>query len=324
MFAPRGHCYTIFRMSTSILVTAKINPDLDGVACAYAYSRLLNAQGKNATGGIFGQMHAEAKYLVDRFGIDDVIYDPKGLFDSFVLVDASDMAGMPIVIRPEAVEEVIDHREVHRASELFPNAVIRIEQVGSAAALIVELYRSSRLPIDARSAILLYGAIFSNTLNYQASITTERDRMAADWLHTQVDIPESMVTDMFVAKTRFAMEHLADTLAIDSKQFNMGKYRIGIAQLEVLGLQSLVDARCDDILIALERMKRENSLDAALLTAIDLEEGFNLFITPDIGLQVALSKVCHVSFENDVAKRKGILLRKQLVPLLKPVMEMER
>jgi len=308
-------------MSTSILVTAKINPDLDGVACAYAYSQLLRLQGKKATGGIFGHMHAEAAYLVNHFKIDDVVHDPTESFDAFILVDASDMAGMPSVIRPEAVTEVIDHREVHTASELFPNAKIQIERVGSAATLIVEKYRSSQQSIDLHSAILLYGAIYSNTLNFQVSITSERDKKAADWLQSQVAIPASMIDDMFTAKTRFAFNNLADALTIDAKQCSIGKYRIGIAQLEIMDLQRLADDRFSDIIITLERMKDEQQLDAALLTAIDLREGFNIFVTPDAALQSALSKALNVTFENNVARREGLLLRKQLIPLLKSALE---
>jgi manganese-dependent inorganic pyrophosphatase len=308
-------------MSTSILVTAKINPDLDGIACAYAYSQLLRLQGKKATGGIFGHMHAEAAYLVNHFKIDDVVHDPTEFFDAFILVDASDMAGMPSVIRPEAVTEVIDHREVHTASQLFLNAKIQIEPVGSAATLIVEKYRSSQQSIDLHSAILLYGAIYSNTLNFQASIATERDKAAADWLQSQAEIPAALVGDMFKAKTRFASENLADALAIDTKQLSISKYKIGIAQLEILDLQQLAVDRIGDILIALEHMKDEHRLDMSLLTAIDLKNGFNLFITSDAELQSALSKALKVTFKNNIAKRGGLLLRKQLIPLLKSALE---
>lgn len=306
-------------MSPSILVTAKINPDLDGVACAYAYSHLLGMQGKNAVGGVFGQMHAEAAYLVDRFGIHDVVHEPVGPFDSFVLVDASDMAGMPTVIRPEAVVEVIDHREVHRAHELFPNAKIQIEEVGSAATLIVERYRTLHHSIDQYSAILLYGAIYSNTLEFQVAIANERDKTSADWLQLQASIPASLIDDMFAEKTRFASENLQDSLTMDAKQFTFGKRRIGIAQLEILDLQRLVDTRLNDIIAALKHMKKEHQLDATLLTAVDLKERFNLFITPDSEVQTALFEVFHIVFENNTAKKTGVFLRKQLVPLLKPI-----
>lgn len=304
-----------------MLVTAKINPDLDGVACAYAYGRLLRMQGKNATGGVFGRMHAEAAYLIDRFGINDVVHDPTGPFDAFVLVDASDMAGMPAVIRPEAVVEVIDHREVHRAGEVFPHAKIQIEQVGSAATLIVERCRSSAQPIDVNSAILLYAAIYSNTLNFQVSIANKRDKTAADWLQTQAAIPADLIDDMFAAKTRFASKNLRETLTIDAKQFTIGAHRIGITQLEILGLQRLAETKLADILVVLEDMKKEHRLDAVLLTAVDLEAGFNLFISPDATMQTALAQVLHVDFEENTAKRTGVLLRKHLVPLLKSVIE---
>lgn len=304
-------------MSVPILITAKINPDLDGVACAYAYSHLLRAQGKNAVGGIFGQMHPEARYLIDRFNVQDVVYDPTGDFDKFVLVDASDMAGMPSVIRTEDVIEVIDHREEHRAHELFPNAKIQIEHVGSAATLIVEKYKSQGCNVDMPIAVLLFGAIYSNTLNFKSSIATSRDQDAIDWLRSQFEIPTSLVLDMFEAKTKLISENLTDAIKIDAKQFDIGKKKIGIAQLEVLNLQLLADSRLKEILVALENMKNEYQLDAAMLTAVDLEKGFNLFITQDIGLQSVIAAALNVNFVSNVAKKEGLLLRKQLVPGLR-------
>ncbi len=311
-------------MSLPILITAKINPDLDGVACAYAYSRLLRTRGENAVGGIFGQMHVEAKYLVDRFNIQDVVYDPKDSFHKFILVDASDMAGMPSPIRTEDVIEVIDHREEHRAHELFPNAKIQIEQVGSAATLIVEKYQSLKCSIDFSSAVLLFGAIHSNTLNFQASIATNRDREAVDWLRSQAEIPASLIEDMFAMKTQLISEHLANAIRIDAKQFAIGKKKIGIAQLEVLYLQKLADSRLSDILIELKNMKDQYRLDATMLTAVDLREGFNLFITQDGELQSAITNALDIGFVGNIAKRKGFLLRKQLVPKLKSLSETGR
>ena len=40
---------------------------------------------------------------------------------------------MPVVIRPQDVVEVIDHRLSNNAAELFPKAKIQIEPVGAAA-----------------------------------------------------------------------------------------------------------------------------------------------------------------------------------------------
>lgn len=112
-----------------ILVASKINPDLDGLACAYAYAKLLKTQGKQAVGGIFGAPHVEAEYLINRLKIRDISFSPKGPFDYFILVDASDLKGMPGVIKPEKVIEVVDHRPAPNVGKLFPAAAALIAEI---------------------------------------------------------------------------------------------------------------------------------------------------------------------------------------------------
>lgn len=303
-------------MLNKILITPKVSPDLDGLACAYAYSRLLTQQGKNVTEGIFGQPHAEAQYLIDRFHIDDIAYSLSGAFGSFVLVDASDVLGMPDVIRSEDVIEVIDHRESHRANELFPRAAIQVEKVGSAATQIVEKYQDAHMIIDQKSAILLYGAIYSNTLNFQASVTTERDKKAVRWLEQQVQIPNGLIQDMFIAKTEAAKKDIQKVLLGDYKEFIFNSKKVGIAQLEVVQLHGLMEQCLDLVLAVLLDLQQKNGLHFIFLTAVDLEGKFNLFVTSDANTQAFLSDVFGISFQNDIAERPGVLLRKEIVPLI--------
>lgn len=303
-------------MNPISLVTAKINPDLDGVASAYAYSRLLQKQQQNATEGIFGHPHVEVQYLIDRFQIDDIAYSPSGHFDSFILVDASDVAGMPQVIRPEDVIEVIDHREFHRAKELFPRAKIQIEKVGAAATQIAERYQNANVSIDRNSAILLYGAIYSNTLHLKASVTTQRDQSAIEWLQKQTQIPQGLIHDMFVAKTEAASRSVENVLQSDWKEFILDSKCIGIAQLEVLQLDDFIRDYLDQILKVLDDLKQKHHLQFAFLTAVDLKQDFNIFVTKDEDAQSLLCKILGVEFKNSVGKRVGLLLRKELVTLI--------
>ncbi len=303
-------------MPNKILIIPKINPDLDGLACAYAYSRLLTKQGKDATEGIFGQPHPEAQYLIDRFHIYDISFSPSGDFDSFVLVDASDVFGMPSIIRSEDVAEVIDHRELHRANELFPHAVIQIEKVGSAATQIVEKYQDACVAIDSWSAILLYGAIYSNTLNFKASITSERDKKAADWLEKQVQIPDGFIYDMFTAKTEAAKKDIRKVLLADYKEFTFGSKKFGITQLEVVRLKALMKQCLDTVLCVLRDFQQQHGLYFVFLTSVDLEKNFNLFVSHDTHTQSLISRVFDVTFNENVAEKSGVLLRKEIVPLI--------
>ena len=68
-----------------ILITPKINPDLDGVACAYAYAKLLNAldYDNEYVAGIFGEPQSEAKFLLNKFNIKDgLVFYPEMTFIS--------------------------------------------------------------------------------------------------------------------------------------------------------------------------------------------------------------------------------------------------
>jgi len=47
-----------------ILVTAKVNPDLDGTSCSLSYADLLKQLGKDAEGLVTGSPQSEVKYFL--------------------------------------------------------------------------------------------------------------------------------------------------------------------------------------------------------------------------------------------------------------------
>ena len=303
-----------------ILIAPKINPDLDGLACAYAYAKLLQAKKQDAIEGIFGQPHVEARYLIDRLGITDLHLekDLTGRFDKFVIVDASGLEGMPLLIRAEDVVEVIDHRFVNDARKTFSNAKLQIESVGAAATLITERYMRTNLKPKRNIAILLYGAIYSNTLNFKAKVTHQRDATAVSWLKNQAQIPNNLVDDMFLAKTRAIKSQLAEVLVEDFKHYRFGGKRVGIAQLETLATAEIIKSQKGKINKTLRDLKTKHNLDYIFLTAVDLKEGTNYFFVLDNKTKHLLEKILGVGFRNNLGKRSGVILRKEIIPKLKP------
>lgn len=305
------------------LITAKVNPDLDGVACTYAYSYLLNKQGLNVVGGVFGQPHPEAQYLINRFQIDDINNNPQDSFDKFILVDASDIKGMPSVVRAEDVIEAIDHRKADDISRILPNAKIQNELIGAAATLITEKFYDCQITISQNAAILLYGAIYSNTLNFKVEMTNKRDYQAVEWLRTQTEIPDGLIHQMFLEKTKSISNNLQEVLSNDFKSWIINNQTFGVAQLEVVQLSEIIQVYYEQIIEVLNKLKETHQLQMVFLTAVDLEEEYNLFVTPDHKMQSILSKVFNIEFTNNLAKRNGLLLRKQIVPLVKEAIERE-
>ncbi len=301
-----------------ILVTAYSNPDLDGIACAIAYAEFLReSQNKDATAALFGIPHREAKFVFKTFKIhppedaeEILAKDP-----DIILVDASDLRGISNKINPSRVIELIDHRKVNQADG-FPNAKIQIELVGSAATLIAEKFFINKKKISSISAALLYSAIISNTVNFQANVTTNRDKTMAKWLLTQFSIPPAYIHNMFAYKSQFT-EPLIDVIDHDFATFEFSNIKIGIGQLEIVNVDQFIVQELQNIRSVLKKIKEDKKLDIIFLSAIDLEKAENTFVTIDNQSQELLHKTLNLQFKNDIARKKGIMMRKTITPILK-------
>ncbi len=303
-------------MNPQILVTSYVNPDLDGFACAFAYSEFLNLSGQPAALGINGALHEETKFLLRQYNIpfqpSDV--DPTG-FAKIMLVDASDLEGIDPRIKPESVVEIIDHRRVNQ-QEAFPNAQVQNEPVGSAATLIAEKFIETKIPLSKPAAILLYGAIVSNTLNFQANVTTERDKDAAQWLTMLVRPTANFALELFQAKSNITKANLEERIDHDFARFDLGS-KIGIAQLELIDAARLVTELKPEILKKLQELKLAENLDIIFLSLIDLNHQQNIFVTDDPTMQELLESILQVKFTDSMAVRSGFIMRKEIMPLIK-------
>lgn len=303
------------------LITCYVNPDLDGVAGCIAYREYLEKVGQNVVVGILGNIHDEAKYILNRFGfVNPNIIDNSNDFDEIILVDASDINGLEGKIEASKVVEIIDHRKINEADK-FPNAKVQIELVGAAATLVAEKFIENNIEISKESATLVLGAIISNTLNFKGSVTTERDIKVASYLNKIALLPEDFYRELFMSKSDMSGDKLKERINGDFAWFTIGDKKIGIAQIEMIGARKLVTDREGEIIEILNNIKKENNLDYIFQTTIDLEECKNFFVTDDGAVQNLLEKILGIKFSGNVAERPNLIMRKQIVPLLKDELE---
>ena len=307
-----------------LLVTPYKNPDLDGTACSFAYAEFLRKNGKDAVAAIFGKLHREAQFVLDKFNIRDLESAEKVVnnVDGIIIVDASDLRGLSDKIQPEKVIEIIDHRKIHEAHK-FPNAKAQIELVGSAATLIAEKFFKNKTTISQESAELLFSAIVSNTINFQANVTTERDHKMTDWLNTKFPLPKNYIHEMFSDKSQFK-KSLKETFIDDFATFHLNNHHLGFAQLEIVNVDGFIRGNLVKIKKTLEELKKERSLDLIFLTCIDLEKAFNEIVVIDEDTQKFVEQALTINFKDGVTKRDGILMRKEIVPLIKEVLETDK
>lgn len=303
-----------------ILVTCYINPDLDGFACILAYADFLNKTGQKAIPSVLGRHHKEVDYVLREYGLkfDIKEYNPKD-FEKIILVDSSDTDGIDKKIDPKKVIEIIDHRKINMA-ESFPNAKVQIELVGAAATLVAEKFKKQNIELLKNIATLLYGAIISNTLNFQAKVTTDRDRAIAEYLKEKFDFPDDFAHKMFLSKSDLSGEKLIKTIRGDFANFkshNFNGMQLGIAQIEMIGGRQLAEKRKDEIVSEIKAIAKELDLDIVFLTIIDLEANQNILVAPNKEIEDFLSEVLKVKFHSQIAIRPGLIMRKEIVPLIK-------
>lgn len=303
-----------------ILVTGYHNIDLDGAACAYAYAELLNKLGTSAEFGVSGSTEAEPTFVFKKLKIKvpdaDKIISPD---TKMIICDASEPRWLSKKINPEKVIEVIDHRKVHCAHE-FKNAKIQVELVGACATLICEKFIKAKIKPIKESATLLYLAIVSNAINFKNKVTTNRDKVAAEYLKKLAEISDDLIWEMFAHKSRID-KPIKDILALDLSHNIFSGKKICILQLEIVGVDAMVKANLKDILDALREFEKTNNYDHIFLTCVDIEKGNNTFVCANPETQKLISKVLNVKFKNGTAHYPEIIMRKEIMPKIKEYLE---
>ena len=307
-------------MKHKVLITAKSSPDLDGVACALAYSSYLEQVNKKDTyfPGFEGDIQVEVKYALKLVNAE-VPRIKNNKFSSFILVDTSSTKGLPKVVVNKRVVELVDHRSGGIEYESFPNAKAQIELVGAAATLIAEKYYFNNIELNEKNAMLLYLAIFSNTLNLKASVTTYRDIRIIKWIEGKYSrFTKEIVKSMLNNKTRVISNNLEFALNSDSKQIVMGGKSVGVYQLEVNGIHGLIPDKIKEI----QRiMSSDKSIDWAFCTIADMDSGRNILLSTDNKYNPKLQAVLGALDKKDYLITKELFLRKEIVPKLRVVFD---
>ena len=89
----------------------------------------------------------------------------------------------------------------------------------------------------------------------------------------------------------------------------------------MIGAKQLIADRESKILQVLGQLKAKMGLDLIFQSTIELEDESNYFTTSDDATKALLEKALSVQFTGNSAQRSGLIMRKQIVPLLKEELE---
>jgi inorganic pyrophosphatase/exopolyphosphatase len=297
-----------------IIVTAgeKYN-DIDALACAVAYSNLLNLKGLKSKVILTGPLNESVSKSVKSFNFAyETSLNGNPANYEYVLVDISDHTNVSNFVIVENVIEVFDHRWGFEQFWLDkPKAKTIIDKVGSCATLIWEKYKELNLQkkIDTTSANLLYTAIISNTLNMKAQITSERDLAAVKELKQHIDLPLNWDEIYFNEVTQAFLLNPVEAIHNDTKVGPINGVDFYIMQVELWNSQEFINTHKELILDLLNNATCANSF----LTSPSISEGINYIFSLNSEVKKLLTSRIGAVFDGNMGKTEKLWLRKEII-----------
>lgn len=181
------------------------------------------------------------------------------------------------------IEEIVDHHRVGAIETLMP-ARVDCRPVGSSATIIALKFDEAGLKPNAREAMLLLGALVSDTLLLTSPTTTSIDRELAPRLAKAAGVKlKEFGREVLRQNDELAHGDPHQLVEKDVKAFTRGEVGFGVAQLETVDLRNLTAARAEALQVALEHLRANSAWQLAVLIVTDVLEGNSrmLVVDPD-------------------------------------------
>lgn len=282
--------------------------DIDVYASIIAYTELLNRQHKSAK----SYLPAPLNYSIpnelrikelENFDIDIETED------KLIVLDISEPDIINKMMQDEQILELIDHHpgyEEYWQSRLGDNSII--EKIGAVATIIFERWGDNIVPPEIARPLL--AAILDNTLNFNASITTERDRQAAKSLSRFIgSTVEDFAGWYFSTVSNTILNNLSDSLLGDTKNLNTPKLNSDVlcGQLAVWDPKEVVDKK--DIIAEAMGTKSANWF----VNVLSISEKRNYILANSDTVADYLSGILDLTKKGGWLVSDGLFLRKEIL-----------
>ena len=227
-----------------------------------------------------------------------------------VLVDHAEQAQSVIGIGQAEIIEILDHHHIGSIETRIP-VTATFDPVGSTATLVIERFRQNGLEPSPTSALMLLGAVLSDTVILNSATTTERDHAVVEYLERALAVDaRELGREMFESTADVSEVSAEDIVTRDAKRYQVrGGQTICIAQVEVVG-KALLERR-EELLEAMarERERKELALYALMVTDV-LAHGTEMLVAGDVA---AVARSFGVEQNDATIELPGVMSRKKEV-----------
>jgi manganese-dependent inorganic pyrophosphatase len=227
-----------------------------------------------------------------------------------ILVDHAEQAQSVPGVEHAEIVEILDHHHIGSIETHIP-VMATFDPVGSTATLVIERFRQNGMEPTRATAIMLLGAVLSDTVILNSPTTTDRDRAAASYLERVLEVDaDEFGREMFEATSDVSEVDAEDLIGRDVKVYRVGGGKeVAIAQVETVG-DALLERR-DELVDAMDelRERRDYGFYALMITDI-AEKGTKMLVSGD-GL--ALERIFGEIEDDGTIDLPGVMSRKKQV-----------
>lgn len=231
-----------------------------------------------------------------------------------LLVDHAEQGQSVPGIEQAHIVEILDHHHIGSIETRVPVRAT-FDPVGSTSTLVIERFRQAGEEPTKPTAMVLLGAILSDTVILNSPTTTERDHAAVRFLEEFLSLNAvDWGREMFESGSDAADASVESLLGRDSKEYETAEGPMCIAQVETAG-KVLAD-RLGELRDALQAQHERNGhvLSALMVTDI-LEKHTQLLVAGDVA---AAERAFGTPAQDGILDLPGVMSRKKQVapPLL--------
>ncbi|WP_071460377.1 manganese-dependent inorganic pyrophosphatase [Bacillus massilinigeriensis] len=303
------------------LIFGHKNPDTDSICSALAYANLKSKLGKEVEAVRLGQINEETRFALEYFQSAEprLVNKVSEEANEVILVDHNERQQSADDIADVKITEVIDHHRVANFETSDP-LYFRVEPVGCTATILNKMYKENGVELDKQTAGLMLSAIISDSLLFKSPTCTEVDVNAARELAEIAGVDaEKYGLDMLKAGADLSTKTVPELISLDSKEFQMGSFKVEIAQVNTVDVNELL-ARREELEAELNKTISAKGLDLFVFIITDILTNDSAAIALGTAAP-SIEEAFHVPLVNNTAVLQGVVSRKkQVVPVLTNVL----
>ncbi len=249
-----------------IQVVGHTNPDSDSICSALVAAEWLKAaRDMEAVARAQGKVTSETAFILKEAGVEAPAIIDNVADEKVWLVDFTDLSQAPAGLAEAEIVGIVDHHRLGDVTTVNPLEAW-IWPVGCSCTILYNLYKMEGIEIARPQAVLMLGAIISDTVAFRSPTCTDKDRVAAEALADIAALNlEEFADQLLRVKTNLAGLSVVSLVDRDLKKYPFENESLVVGQIEIASFEQVED-KIDELQAELiKRCEQDNLKLAALM-----------------------------------------------------------